>query len=60
MGFVADESFKYARIGRSGKRPQIVTAFRGGIWRAWLDGRGHVVAFGQTERQARFNLRGLL
>lgn len=60
MGFVDEERFKYLRQGRSGKSPPIVTEFRGGMWRAWLEGRGHIVGFGATERLAKFNLKGLL
>lgn len=60
MGFADEELAKYTRQGRSGKKPQVVVVERGGMFYAFLEGRGHVVGMGSTAKEAVNSLRGLL
>jgi len=61
MAHEDEQRFKYLRQGRDPlKQLPIVTRLRGGVWRAWLDGRGFVVGFGKTEKESINALRSLL
>lgn len=39
---------------------RVVVRYRGGMFFAWLDGRGHVRGIGKTPNEAVFALRSLL
>jgi hypothetical protein len=52
--------YKAQQGRRAGKVYKLMTAYVGGMWRAWFDGRGRVVGFGQSPKEAKAALIGLM
>lgn len=59
MGYEGDEFRPQKRQGVGRKCHELVVVYRGGIFRAWFEGRGFAVGFGKNEKEAIAALKGL-